>query len=419
MPGQYPQTIVGHFCAIRNLAAGAVEIFTAAEIAGAIEWSKRKVQTTLADILTAGTKRVSGNDAPAWALSAFPKSLLSEVERVKLAHHYRTAADVLRDPLKRWEPINPLARVSAAARREAEQLREALAGSLAMPDGTLPGYIGRCEAKVKHEREQRFLQSLKRTGQPRKSEVDPRKMLLSKEQISDELVRVMRAFAEEPQNGKRLTGLSPAEAWEQLSPAKPHQLLPESLRYLLTTHQSEQTVTKDGVRVKIGGSWNCYVGSERLGKLRGEKVRVFYNPELPEMVSVIHPRTDPKAAQPFCVLSFRVCQRTRPRLTTCAGERAPARLSQVRRERLSSHRAAAQSHDAQRRARHAGSPPDGRPTQRDRKRASDLARLTRTQPGRDSATRRPPESCDRSGQSPQPVAPRYRRHTWPRGCHAL
>ena len=168
----------------------------------------------------------------------------------------------------------------------------------------LPGYIGRCESKVKFEREQKFLQSLRRVGQPRKADVDPREKFLSKEEISDELVKVMRAFADEPQNGERLAGLSPSEAWVQLSPARPHHVLPESLRYLLTTHESAQTVSSNGVRLKIGSEWHHYVGSERLGELRGEKVRVFYNPELPDFVSVVHPRTDPKAARPFSVPLF-------------------------------------------------------------------------------------------------------------------
>ena len=122
--------------------------------------------------------------------------------------------------------------------------------------------------------------------------------------MSDELVRVMRAFADEPQNGERLAGLSPAEAWEHLSPSRPHHVLPDSLRYLLTTHESSQTVGSNGVRLKIGSEWHHYIGSERLGELRGEKVRVFYNPELPDMVSVVHSRTDPKAANPFSVPLF-------------------------------------------------------------------------------------------------------------------
>jgi hypothetical protein len=125
--------------------------------------------------------------------------------------------------------------------------------------------------------------------------------MLSKEEISDELAKVMRAFADEPQNGERLAGLSPNEAWKQLSPSRPHVLLPDSLRYLLTTNQSEQTVTANGIRLKIGSELHHYFGSARLGELVGEKVRVFYNPDLPQIVSVTHPRTDPKAAQPFSV----------------------------------------------------------------------------------------------------------------------
>jgi hypothetical protein len=169
----------------------------------------------------------------------------------------------------------------------------------------LPGYVGRDEKRVRFERVQKVLQSFKRVGQPIKAAADPREHLLEKEQFADELEKVMRAFSNEPQNGERLAGLSPAEAWQQLAPAgRPHIVLPESLRYLLSTHRSEQTVTHEGIKLRIGRQLNFYVGSERLGELRGEKVRVFYNPELPEQVVVVDPKRDPKALQPFAVPLF-------------------------------------------------------------------------------------------------------------------
>jgi hypothetical protein len=168
----------------------------------------------------------------------------------------------------------------------------------------LPGYIGRDEMHVRYERVQNFLKALKRAGQPIKAQLDPREMLLNKEQLADELVKVMRDFAAEPQNGERLAGLSPAEAWTQLSPGKPHAVLPESLSYLLSTHKSTQTVTSEGIKLKIGELHNYYVGNPRLGELRGEKVEVFYNEELPGQVVVIHPASDPKKLNPFSVPLF-------------------------------------------------------------------------------------------------------------------
>lgn len=169
----------------------------------------------------------------------------------------------------------------------------------------LPGYIGHSERTVRFEREQKFSQSLRRVGQPRKADVDPRERFLSKEQMADELQKVMTAFADEPQNGERLAGMSPAQAWVKLAPRRVRQMLPDSLRYLLTTEQSTREVTSNGVKLKIGGMDHHYFGSERLGELQGEKVTIFFNPELPEMVSIIHPRTDPKGVRPFSVPLFK------------------------------------------------------------------------------------------------------------------
>jgi hypothetical protein len=168
----------------------------------------------------------------------------------------------------------------------------------------LPGYVGRDEMHVRFERMHKFLAQLKRVGQPRKGEVDPREMMLSKEQFADELTKTMRTFADEPQNGERLSGLSPAEAWRQLAPSRPHVVLPASLRYLLSTHQSEQTVTHEGVKVRVGALFNYYCGSEQLGALRGEKVNVFFNPELPEQVVIVHPKSDPRGVNAFAVPLF-------------------------------------------------------------------------------------------------------------------
>lgn len=53
--------------------------------------------------------------------------------------------------------------------------------------------------------------------------------------------------------------------------------------------------------LKIGGYRHYYLGSERLGGLIGERVKVRFNPELPDFVSVCHLRSDPRALNPFAV----------------------------------------------------------------------------------------------------------------------
>ncbi len=173
-------------------------------------------------------------------------------------------------------------------------------------DEDAPGYIGRGEQQVKHERVQRFLLQLKRVDQPIKAEVDPSEMLMSTEQSMHVIEDSLKRFAAEPQNGVRLDGLSPAEGWAQLTRGKVHRLLPESLRFLLGTDESHRKVTNEGIELRIGNAIHYYFGSEQLGALIGEKVCVRYNDELPEQIIVSHPASDPRGLRPFSVPMFKL-----------------------------------------------------------------------------------------------------------------
>lgn len=181
---------------------------------------------------------------------------------------------------------------------------EQVIGQFQNLDEFAPGYAGRGEQRVKFERVRNFLSRLKRVGQPRKAEVNPVEMLMTMDECAQMLENVMRQFANEPQNGERLQGLSPAEGWQQLSNGRAHIVLPESLRYLLGTSESTQTVTPEGIMLRIGRVKRYYCGSEKLGALIGEKVRVRYNPELPEQITVSHIASDPLARNPFAVPFF-------------------------------------------------------------------------------------------------------------------
>lgn len=181
---------------------------------------------------------------------------------------------------------------------------EQIIGALQNLDEFAPGYIGRGEQRVKFERVQNFMLCLKRVGQPLKAEIDPTEMLMTLNECAEMLGNVMGRFADEPQNGERLAGLSPAEGWQQLSNGRAHVVLPESLRYLLGTAESVQTVTAEGIMLRIGRAKHYYCGSEKLGALIGEKVRVRYNPELPEQITVNHIAADPLARNPFAVPLF-------------------------------------------------------------------------------------------------------------------
>jgi hypothetical protein len=126
-------------------------------------------------------------------------------------------------------------------------------------------------------------------------------MLLNKAQIADGIQRALVAFANEPQNGERLQGMSPVEAWRAFRSDRPAMVLPESLRYFLATNRSEQTVTHEGIKLRVGSEINYYRGSAVLGALRGKKLQVFFDPELPEHVIVIDRTADPRGENPFSV----------------------------------------------------------------------------------------------------------------------
>jgi hypothetical protein len=168
----------------------------------------------------------------------------------------------------------------------------------------IASYIGRAEQDVKFERVQKFLRSLKRLRQPLKADVHPGEMLMSLDECAEMLTSVMARYADEPQNGERLPGISPNEAWQQLSGERVHRVLPESLRFLLATAESKKTVTGEGIELRIGRLKHKYCGSEQLGALIGEKVRVRFNPELPEVISVSHIASDPHGVNPFSVPLF-------------------------------------------------------------------------------------------------------------------
>jgi len=164
----------------------------------------------------------------------------------------------------------------------------------------LPGYVGRNEMTAGYERVKASLALMKRVGQPRKEEVAPWDHFLSADQYLDELQRCYERFNAEPQNGKRLNGMSPAEAWEKLSGGRPHHVVPDSLRYLLATEEREQRVTREGVRIPAKPAARYFL-SERLGELIGDKVIVRWNAEIPGHVVVVHPESDPHGQSPFVV----------------------------------------------------------------------------------------------------------------------
>lgn len=165
-----------------------------------------------------------------------------------------------------------------------------------------PGYIGRGEKGVEHERVHRFIQSLKGTGQPNKEAVDPREKLWSIAQYTEALKGTLIELSKEPQNGERFRGRSPEEVWSEgiANGAKP-KVLPPSLEYLLATKQVEKLVTTDGIILKIGNVRSQFCDSRPLGQLVGERVSVRFQGREPDHVVIVDPKRDPKGRSPFVV----------------------------------------------------------------------------------------------------------------------
>ena len=111
-------------------------IFSASEIAAAIGWSKKRVQTALAGHVAIGTKEISGNPCAAWSIQHLPKAIVQELKRIQQVHRYRSVADVLCEPLREWAPPIPRGQIGAGEWKKAEQLREALAVAMALPEGS-------------------------------------------------------------------------------------------------------------------------------------------------------------------------------------------------------------------------------------------------------------------------------------------
>jgi hypothetical protein len=104
-------------------------MFTAAQIATALQRSKRNVLESLKRILPNGTKIVSGNQAKTWS-NALPQSILAALG--EMAYRQKTSVDLLlASPPTFWRPRYPLSELSQKSIARASLLKSALASAFA------------------------------------------------------------------------------------------------------------------------------------------------------------------------------------------------------------------------------------------------------------------------------------------------
>ena len=169
---------------------------------------------------------------------------------------------------------------------------ERIIGLLQNEIDPLPGYVGRNEQTEKFERIQKQLR------QAGAGKIAYSSFLLSKEQWLDMLERICARFNDDPQHGRN-QGLSPREAYESgFNYQSPLTRLPDSSRYLLANHRRKEKVTRNGLRIVMGGEPNYYRNAD-TGRLIGQEVLVWLDPENLDSVTVTdlqrrHPVTVPR-----------------------------------------------------------------------------------------------------------------------------
>jgi hypothetical protein len=105
----------------------------------------------------------------------------------------------------------------------------------------LPGYTGSNERLAGFERTGEIFSAV------RSGKADAASQLLSLPRYCELLSGIVTEFNEEPQNGARLAGRSPLEAWRESVDQHPLRKLHPEERYLLATHCRQQTVTARGI----------------------------------------------------------------------------------------------------------------------------------------------------------------------------
>lgn len=180
-----------------------------------------------------------------------------------------------------------------------------------------PGYVGPDEMHEKFERIQRAKLMVER------GTVHPSEHFYALDQWEARLAEICEQYNATKQDGKMTCGLSPDEAFEKFSPHDdPPVKLTAGCRYLLAHHRRPVTVTSNGITLRFGKEVYNY-RNEQTGLLRGQQVNAWFNPELPETLSV----TDMNRENAFCV----------ERTQAVPAMDAPAELLTQEMERINAH----------------------------------------------------------------------------------
>lgn len=186
------------------------------------------------------------------------------------------------------------------------------------------GYAGRDERHDRFERVQKHLLEV------RNGKRSAGGLFYTESQWVKRLDELCEIYNSQPQQGKMTCGLSPDAAFAKYDRKDdPPMKLGPDIRYLLANHKRPVRVTAQGITLRFGKQvFNYRDGS--TGRLIGQQVLAWFNPEAPEILSV----TDMKRENPFCVA------RTQEVPAMDAAEVAPE-LYQQELARIAAHQAPA------------------------------------------------------------------------------
>jgi hypothetical protein len=144
--------------------------------------------------------------------------------------------------------------------------------------GGLPGYCGRNEKLERFERFQRIKLDVEA------GRAAPEDHLLSAEQICLEFQKIVDHYNAEPQQGRKLDGLSPDAGWNQLQGLEPRIRYEAELFYFLASDVRLRKVGRNGITIRIGKNVFNYK-NEETGRRQGDSVYAWFNSLRPETLS--------------------------------------------------------------------------------------------------------------------------------------
>jgi hypothetical protein len=153
----------------------------------------------------------------------------------------------------------------------------------------IPGDAGRREMTDGFERLQRQ-KRLVESGQHPASD-----FFLSHAQMQEEIATACGRVNNQRNDGKMTCGRTPAQAWVQFQ-SDPLSMLPKEALYLLAHHKRPITVGRNGITLRFGKNNYAYRNRE-TGRLIGQQVLAWFNPEIPDLLAV----TDMNRKNPFTV----------------------------------------------------------------------------------------------------------------------